>query len=99
MLSANRTSLVGVSAAREARPGIVRLALPYAVSNLLVEPGIGLSYELVLEVEVLPAASESSGGVRRSGSPSLRYRASLRSKRTVTVIRTGTGTPSISVGV
>jgi hypothetical protein len=55
VLSANRTSLVGVRAARGARPGTVRLALPYAVSNLLVQPGIGLSYELALEVEVVPA--------------------------------------------
>jgi predicted metal-dependent phosphoesterase TrpH len=54
VLSANRTSLVGIKASEETRPGIVRLALPYAVSNLLVEPEIGLAYELVVEVEVLP---------------------------------------------
>jgi hypothetical protein len=54
VLSANRTSLVGIAASEEARPGRVRLNLPYAVSNLLVEPETGLTYELVVEVEVVP---------------------------------------------
>lgn len=53
VLSANRTSLVAIGAAEEAAPGVVRLALPYTVSNLLLEPGAGLPYELVLEVEVV----------------------------------------------
>ena len=56
VLSANRTSLVGIRAAEETPPGVVRLGLPYAVSNLLVEPETGLPYELVVEVEVVPAA-------------------------------------------
>ena len=55
VLSASRTSLVAVEAAEEAPPGIVRLRLPYAVSNLLVEPERGLPYELVVEVEVVAA--------------------------------------------
>jgi predicted metal-dependent phosphoesterase TrpH len=54
VLSANRTSLVTVEAAEEVRPGVVRLALDYAVSNLLVEPERGLPYELTVEVEVVP---------------------------------------------
>jgi predicted metal-dependent phosphoesterase TrpH len=54
VLSANRTSLVGIQAAEETRPGVVRLGLPYTVSNLLVEVETGLAYELVVEVEVLP---------------------------------------------
>jgi hypothetical protein len=56
VLSANRTSLVGIRAAEETPPGVVRLGLPYAVSNLLVEPETGLPYELLVEVEVVPAA-------------------------------------------
>jgi hypothetical protein len=55
VLSANRTGLVSIRAAKEARPGPVRLELPYAVSNLLVEPERGLPYELVVEVEVVAA--------------------------------------------
>jgi hypothetical protein len=54
VLSANRTSLVEIRAAEETRPGVVRVGLPYAVSNLLVEPDTGLAYELGVEVEVLP---------------------------------------------
>ena len=55
VLSANRTSLVGIEADEGTRPGAVRLGLTYAVSNLLLEPGTGLPYELVVEVEVVPA--------------------------------------------
>ena len=55
VLRANRTGLVSIRAAKEARPGPVRLELPYAVSNLLVEPERGLPYELVVEVEVVAA--------------------------------------------
>ena len=56
VLSANRTSLVRVGVAKGTTPGTVRLSLPYAVSNLLVEPDAGLLYELTIEVEVTPAA-------------------------------------------
>lgn len=55
VLSANRTSLVTLEATEEARPGVVRLVLDYAVSNLLIEPERGLPYELTVEAEVLPA--------------------------------------------
>jgi hypothetical protein len=55
VLSANRTSLVTVRAADTASPGKVSLALPYAVSNLLVEPEAGLPWKLTLEVEVVAA--------------------------------------------
>jgi hypothetical protein len=44
-LSANRTSLVTLTAAEEARPGIVRLVVRYEVRNLLVAPARGLAYE------------------------------------------------------
>jgi predicted metal-dependent phosphoesterase TrpH len=54
VLSANRTSLVSIEADEEARPGVVRLAAAYAVSNLLVEPERGLPFELVVEVEIVP---------------------------------------------
>jgi hypothetical protein len=53
VLTANRTSLVTLTVSDEARPGVVRLILPYAVSNLLVEPGAGLPWELAVEVEVV----------------------------------------------
>ncbi len=59
VLSANRTSLVRVGAAKGTTPGPVRLGLPYAVSNLLVEPDTGLPYELKIDMEV-----DSRGGVR-----------------------------------
>jgi predicted metal-dependent phosphoesterase TrpH len=55
VLSANRTSLVGIGVDEDAEPGVVRVELPYTVDNLLLEPGAGLPYELVLEVEVVPA--------------------------------------------
>jgi hypothetical protein len=44
---------IGVDEVTE--PGVVRVELPYTVDNLLLEPGTGLPYELVLEVEVVPA--------------------------------------------
>jgi len=53
VLSANRTSIVALRASEDAPPGVVQLELPYAVSNLLVEPERGLPYELVVKVEVL----------------------------------------------
>jgi hypothetical protein len=53
VLSANRTSLLALSAAEDAVAGVVRLVLPYTVSNVLVEPEAGLSHELVVDVEVL----------------------------------------------
>jgi hypothetical protein len=52
VLSASRTSLVTLTASKEARPGVVQVVLPYTVSNLLVEPEAGLSHEIVVEVEV-----------------------------------------------
>ena len=55
VLSANRTSLVGIRVGKDTEPGVVRLELPYTVDNLLLEPGAGLPYELVVEVKVIPA--------------------------------------------
>ncbi|MCG6928310.1 MAG: Sb-PDE family phosphodiesterase [Acidobacteria bacterium] len=55
VLSANRTSLVAIGVDEVTEPGVVRVELPYTVDNLLLEPGTGLPYELVLEVEVVPA--------------------------------------------
>jgi hypothetical protein len=53
VLSPNRTSLVIFTASKEARPGVVRLAVPYAVGNLLVEPERGLPFELLVDVEIV----------------------------------------------
>ena len=55
VLSANRTSLVAIGVDEDAEPGVVRVELPYTVGNLLLEPGAGLPYGLVVEVEVVPA--------------------------------------------
>jgi len=55
VLSANRTSLVAIGVDEATEPGVVRVELPYTVDNLLLEPGTGLPYALVLEVEVVPA--------------------------------------------
>jgi predicted metal-dependent phosphoesterase TrpH len=55
VLTANRTSLVAVAASDDAEPGPMKLELEYTVENLLLEPGAGLPYELILDVEVLPA--------------------------------------------
>jgi hypothetical protein len=55
VLSANRTSLLAIRAAEGAEPGTTSLTLSYEVSNLLLEPGKGLPYELVLQVEVVAA--------------------------------------------
>ena len=55
LLSAQRTSLLPIRASKTASPGVVRLDLGYTVSNLLVEPDVGLPIELTVEVEVAAA--------------------------------------------
>ncbi len=55
LLSAERTSLLPISASKAASPGVVRLELDYTVSNLLVEPDLGLPIELAVEVEIVAA--------------------------------------------
>lgn len=55
VLSANRTSLLGIRAEKDAEPGAASVTLPYEVSNLLLEPGKGLPYELALNVEIVAA--------------------------------------------
>ena len=55
LLSGERTSLLALRASKAASPGVVRLELDYTVSNLLVEPNLGLPIELAVEVKVVAA--------------------------------------------
>jgi hypothetical protein len=49
------TSLLQLGAKKDAAPGVRRVELGYTIANVKPEPGKGLAFPIVLEVEVLPA--------------------------------------------
>lgn len=56
VIARDGTSLLEVRAPKAAAPGPRRLALEWTVKNVLVAPGQGLAFPVVVEVEVLPPA-------------------------------------------
>jgi hypothetical protein len=55
VVAAMGTSLLQIRAPKEAAVGPVRLELAYTISNLKIAPDTGLSFPIVVDVEVLPA--------------------------------------------
>ena len=55
VIAENGTSLLEIDVPKTTEPGRRRLQLPYTITNLMVAPGEGLSFPIVVEVEVLPA--------------------------------------------
>ena len=55
VIAANGTSLLEIRVPKGAKPGFKRPPLGYTIKNLKVAPDEGLTYPIVVEIEVLPA--------------------------------------------
>jgi 3',5'-nucleoside bisphosphate phosphatase len=56
VIARDGTSLLEIRVPKTAAPGLRRLPLDWTVRNVLVTPGKGLAFPIVVEVEVLPPA-------------------------------------------